>query len=326
MSDADLLFQPIRALAKRLHDRSLSPVALAEASLRRLETLGPHFNAVVTVMRAHGARRGAGRRSRAQGRACARAAARHPVRREGPARHEGRAHHVGRGAVSRPGVRLRRHGGHAAARRGRGAGRQAGDGRTRGRHGLQPRRRVVHRARPDAVEHQVLERRLLERPRRAVAAGLVSFAIGSETSGSILTPSAYCGVTGLRPTYGLVSRHGAMALSWTLDKLGPHGAQRGRRRARAAAIAGPDLRTTPCLARGASSGRAAGRKHAGASRCPRAASKRCSRRCARTSRPRSRRWAAQVDGHARRRVAGPAVGTRRRRHRREPRAPRRSSS
>src|SRR5450631_4434708 len=58
-------------------------------------------------------------------------------------------------------------------------------------------------------------------PGAAVAAGLVTFAIGSETSGSILTPSAFCGLTGLRPTYGLVSRHGAMALSWTLDKLGP---------------------------------------------------------------------------------------------------------
>ena len=55
----------------------------------------------------------------------------------------------------------------------------------------------------------------------AVAAGMVGFALGSETSGSILTPSAYCGVTGLRPTYGLVSRAGAMALSWTLDKVGP---------------------------------------------------------------------------------------------------------
>jgi aspartyl-tRNA(Asn)/glutamyl-tRNA(Gln) amidotransferase subunit A len=54
----------------------------------------------------------------------------------------------------------------------------------------------------------------------AVAAGLVPFALGSETSGSILTPASYCGVTGLRPTYGLVSRHGAMALSWTLDKIG----------------------------------------------------------------------------------------------------------
>lgn len=55
----------------------------------------------------------------------------------------------------------------------------------------------------------------------AVAAGLVPFALGSETWGSILTPAAYCGVTGLRPTYGLVSRHGAMALSWTMDKIGP---------------------------------------------------------------------------------------------------------
>lgn len=58
-------------------------------------------------------------------------------------------------------------------------------------------------------------------PGSAVAAGCVGFAIGSETSGSILTPAAFCGVSGLRPTYGLVSRHGAMALCWTLDKLGP---------------------------------------------------------------------------------------------------------
>lgn len=55
----------------------------------------------------------------------------------------------------------------------------------------------------------------------AVAAGLVPFALGSETWGSIVTPAAYCGVTGLRPTYGLVSRYGAMALSWTMDKIGP---------------------------------------------------------------------------------------------------------
>jgi aspartyl-tRNA(Asn)/glutamyl-tRNA(Gln) amidotransferase subunit A len=58
-------------------------------------------------------------------------------------------------------------------------------------------------------------------PAAAVAAGLVGFAIGSEALGSIIAPSAYCGVSGLRPTYGRVSRHGAMTLSWTMDKLGP---------------------------------------------------------------------------------------------------------
>lgn len=58
-------------------------------------------------------------------------------------------------------------------------------------------------------------------PGAATAAALVGFSIGSETSGSIITPAAFCGVSGLRPTYGAVSRHGAMALSWTLDKLGP---------------------------------------------------------------------------------------------------------
>jgi len=55
----------------------------------------------------------------------------------------------------------------------------------------------------------------------AVSAGLVPFAIGSETLGSIISPSTRCGVTGHRPTYGAVSRAGAMALSWTMDKLGP---------------------------------------------------------------------------------------------------------
>jgi Asp-tRNA(Asn)/Glu-tRNA(Gln) amidotransferase A subunit family amidase len=58
-------------------------------------------------------------------------------------------------------------------------------------------------------------------PACATAAGLVAFGIGTETSGSILSPSARCGVTGLRPTFGRVSRHGVMALSWTQDRLGP---------------------------------------------------------------------------------------------------------
>lgn len=58
-------------------------------------------------------------------------------------------------------------------------------------------------------------------PGSATAAGLVGFAIGTETLGSIVEPSGICGVTGLRPTFGRVSRHGAMTLSWSLDKIGP---------------------------------------------------------------------------------------------------------
>lgn len=58
-------------------------------------------------------------------------------------------------------------------------------------------------------------------PASATAAGLVGFAIGTETLGSIVSPSVRCGTVGLRPTYGRVSRYGAMGLSWTMDKIGP---------------------------------------------------------------------------------------------------------
>lgn len=58
-------------------------------------------------------------------------------------------------------------------------------------------------------------------PGAATAAGLVGFSLGTETLGSIISPSARNGVTGLRPSFGRVSRHGAMALSWTMDKVGP---------------------------------------------------------------------------------------------------------
>src|SRR5512140_189406 len=54
-----------------------------------------------------------------------------------------------------------------------------------------------------------------------VASAQAVFAIGTETWGSIVCPSAFCGVSGLRPTYGRVSRHGAMALAYSMDKIGP---------------------------------------------------------------------------------------------------------
>ena len=58
-------------------------------------------------------------------------------------------------------------------------------------------------------------------PSSATAAGCVGFGIGTETSGSILSPAARCGLAGLRPTFGRISRYGVMALSWTQDRLGP---------------------------------------------------------------------------------------------------------
>src|SRR6185295_11524642 len=58
-------------------------------------------------------------------------------------------------------------------------------------------------------------------PSSATAAGCIAFGIGSETSGSILSPASRCGLAGLRPTFGRVSRYGVMALSWTQDRLGP---------------------------------------------------------------------------------------------------------
>ncbi len=77
-------------------------------------------------------------------------------------------------------------------------------------------------------------------PGAATAAGLVGFALGTETLGSIVSPSTVCGVTGLRPTFGRVSRHGAMALSWTMDKIGPMARSAEDCALALAAIHGPD--------------------------------------------------------------------------------------
>ena len=77
-------------------------------------------------------------------------------------------------------------------------------------------------------------------PGAATAAALVAFAIGSETGGSIVSPSMRCGVTGLRPTYGRVARTGAMTLCWSLDKLGPMARSVEDTMLILHAIAGPD--------------------------------------------------------------------------------------
>jgi aspartyl-tRNA(Asn)/glutamyl-tRNA(Gln) amidotransferase subunit A len=240
MSDGDLLFLPIRQLAARLRARAVSPVALAEASLSRLDTIGRAHNAVVTLMResamleAH------------QAEADIKAG-----------RHAGPLHGIPFGVkdlLATKGVpttwgaepyreqvfdydatvvaKLRAAGAVLVAKLAMvelagGMGYNNADASFTG-PGLTPWNKAFWSGGSSSG------------PGVAVAAGLVSFAIGSETSGSILTPSAYCGVTGLRPTYGLVSRHGAMALCWTLDKLGPMARGADDAAIVLSVIAGPD--------------------------------------------------------------------------------------
>ncbi len=87
-------------------------------------------------------------------------------------------------------------------------------------------------------------------PASATAAGLVSFALGTETMGSIVSPSMECGTTGLRPTFGLVGRSGAMALSWSFDKIGPIARTVRDAGLVLEAIAGPDLDDPSSVASG----------------------------------------------------------------------------
>ncbi len=84
-------------------------------------------------------------------------------------------------------------------------------------------------------------------PGAATAAGLVAFAIGSETGGSIVSPSMRCGVTGLRPTFGRVPRTGAMTLCWSLDKLGPMARSVEDTMLVLNAITGPDGKDVSCV-------------------------------------------------------------------------------
>lgn len=217
----DILFAPIRDLADRLRTRRLSSVALTEAYLDRLQKIGPRLNAVVTLMR-----ESALKEARAADEAI----------RAG--KYRGLLHGIPYGAkdlLATTGVPTT--------------------------WGAEPFRKQVFdydatviRKLRDAGAVLLGKLAMVELAGSfgynnadasfsgpcktpwnleywsggsssgsgaCVAAGLCAFAIGSETSGSIITPAAYCGVAGLRPTFGRVSRHGAMPLSWTLDKLGP---------------------------------------------------------------------------------------------------------
>ena len=249
MLDPSVFFLPVRELAARIRLRKLSPVELAEGCLDRLERIGPLLNAVVTPMRdsaldqARAAEReiAAGRyRGVLHGVPCGvkdLLATRGVPTTWGAAPYRGQVFDYDATAVTR----LREKGAVLCAKLAMvelagGMGYNHADASFTG-PGLTP------------WNHAFWSGGSSSGPGAAVAAGLVPFAIGSETSGSILTPSAFCGVTGLRPTYGRVSRHGAMALCWTLDKLGPMGRTADDCALVLAAIAGRDPADESTVAR-----------------------------------------------------------------------------
>jgi aspartyl-tRNA(Asn)/glutamyl-tRNA(Gln) amidotransferase subunit A len=221
MNGAELLFQPLRELGRRLRDRSLTSVELVQASLARLDALGPAYNAVVTVMRdsALAQAREADANAKAGRWLSPLMGIPYGVKdliatRSAPTTWGAEPYRTQQFDHDATVVRKLSEAGAvlvaklAMVELAGGLGYNHADASFTG-PGLTPWNTKFWSGGSSSG------------PGAAVAAGLVSFAIGSETSGSILTPSAFCGVTGLRPTYGLVSRHGAMALSWTLDKLGP---------------------------------------------------------------------------------------------------------
>lgn len=218
---SDVVYRPVRELSELVRTRQISSVELAETFLGRLETLGPRFNATVTVTREP-----AMEQARRADEELARGEYRGPL------------HGIPYGAkdlLATRGIpttwgaaplrgqifdydatvirKLRDAGAVLAAKMAMvemagGMGYESLDASFTG-PGLNPwdTRRWAGGSSSGSGA--------------AVAAGLVPFAIGSETWGSILVPGSLCGLAGLRPTYGRVSRHGAMALSWSLDKLGP---------------------------------------------------------------------------------------------------------
>ena len=237
---ADLCFQTVTELAPQLRSGRLSPVTLAEAYLERLASIGPRYNAVAAVMK---------------DRALAEAGSAAKEIKAG--RYKGPLHGVPYGAkdllaaVGAPttwgakpyerqvfdfdATAIRKLGAAGAVLLGKLAMVElaGGLGYNEARSSLQGPGRT-----PWNPDHW--SGGSSSGTGAAVAAGLVGFGVGSETWGSILCPSSFCGVSGLRPTTGRISLHGAMALSWTMDKLGPMARSIADCRLALTALAGPD--------------------------------------------------------------------------------------
>jgi aspartyl-tRNA(Asn)/glutamyl-tRNA(Gln) amidotransferase subunit A len=221
MIGEEILFSSVRSLGEAIRTRKLSPVELTEAYLKRLETIGPKLNAVVTLTRE-----------------LALAQARTAEKEISAGKYRGPLHGIPYGAKD------------ALASKGI----PTTWGTAPYRHQVFDYDATVITRLREAGAILLAKLAMLETvggfgfnsadasftgpvstpwnlnrwaggsssgPGAATAAGLVAFSIGSETGGSILNPSTYCGLAGIRPTYGRVSRHGAVALCWTVDKVGP---------------------------------------------------------------------------------------------------------
>ena len=217
----DVFFEPLRTIGKQLRDRSVSPVELAELALSRLGTKGRDLNAVATLTRERALEEAkAAEKELKAGRDRGPLhgipyAAKDLFDTDGIATTFGAGPYANRipdrdAAVI---VKLREAGAVLCAKLtmaelAGGLGYHRGDASLHG-----PMRNPWNKERWTGGSSAGSG--------AAVAAGLVPFSPGTETWGSILCPAAFCGVTGLRPTFGRVSRAGAMALSWTMDKVGP---------------------------------------------------------------------------------------------------------
>ncbi|MFL5383641.1 MAG: amidase [Longimicrobiaceae bacterium] len=220
MIPAETFYLPLPRLAEMIRTRRLDPVELAEASLQRLEQLGPRLNAVVTVTRERALQEA--RAARAEIAA---------------GRYRGPLHGVPYGAkdlIAAAGYpttwgaepyRQQRFPDATVVAKLKAAGAvlvaKLASVELAGGMGYEQANASFTGPGKTPWNLEFWSGGSSSGPGAAVAAGLVPFAIGSETWGSIITPAAFAGVTGLRPTYGRVSRAGAMALSWTMDKIGP---------------------------------------------------------------------------------------------------------
>ena len=221
MARPDIFFEPLRTIGRQLRDRTVSPVELTELALARLEGTGRALNAVATMTR---------ERALIEARAAERAlrdghdrgplhgipyAAKDLFDTAGITTTYGARPFADRVPKADATVITKLHDAGAIlcakltmAELAGGLGYHRGNASMHG-----PMRNPWDRERWTGGSSAGSG--------AAVGAGLVPYALGTETWGSILCPAAFCGVTGLRPTYGRVSRAGAMALSWTLDKVGP---------------------------------------------------------------------------------------------------------